>query len=151
MAAQARTWQNGMAYHPAATRPSCAQPEPELPKQKSDGEGSVLRSAERLLTVLGWFSEGSTHGSVAEVARDLEGAPSTVRRLLMLLEKYDYVQRDASGDFHLGFMPLLLADRARDGNLLVRAAQDELDRLQEITGEAVQLGVLEGHHVVHID
>jgi DNA-binding IclR family transcriptional regulator len=114
--------------------------------------GDVLRSADRLLRVLTWFTVERPTGTAAEIARDLEVAPATVRRLLALLETHRFVHRDtATGAYALGFAPVRLAAIARGADPLARAAQDELDRLQSAIGELVVLGILDGFDVVHLD
>lgn len=114
--------------------------------------GDVLRSADRLLRVLEWFSDERPNGTATEIARDLDIAPATVRRLLALLESHRFLQRDRDqSSYHIGYAPLRLASIARSANPLVRAARDELDRLQQNVGELVIVGILDGVDVVHVD
>jgi len=118
-------------------------------KQKT---GDILRSADRLLQVLGWFSEERPSGTAGEIANGLGVAPATVRRLLALLESHSYVQRDpTSGAYRVGYAPMRLAAIVHGADPLVRAAEDELDRLSKEFGELVFVGALDGRDVMHVD
>jgi DNA-binding IclR family transcriptional regulator len=114
--------------------------------------GDVLRSADRMLRVLEWFSEERPNGTAAEIARDLDVAPATVRRLLALLEAHRFIVRDPdSARYSIGFAAQRLASIARRTNPLSVVAQDELDLLERDVGELVILAVLDGVDVVHVD
>ena len=127
-----------------------------LPNRRNAGvkqkTGDILRSADRLLQVLGWFSEERPSGTAGEIATGLGVAPATIRRLLVLLESYRFVQRDGStGAYRVGYAPMRLAAIVHGADPLVRAAESELDRLNEQFGELVFLGALDGVDVVHIE
>jgi DNA-binding IclR family transcriptional regulator len=114
--------------------------------------GDILRSADRLLQVLGWFSEERPSGTAGEIATGLGVAPATIRRLLVLLESHSYVQRDRStGAYRVGYAPMRLAAIVHGADPLVSAAASELDRLNAEFGELVFLGALDGGDVAHIE
>lgn len=112
--------------------------------------GQPMRSAERLLHVLKCFGAGATHLTIAEISRDLALAPSTVRRLLLLLEQEGFVRQEAGG-YCLHHAVIRLAAAALTGSSLVKAAAPVLDDLRLRLGEAVQLTVRDGNELILLD
>jgi len=68
-------------------------------------------------------------------------AKSTTSRLLMALERNGLVQRDARGAFRPGEVFVSYAWRSGAEAGLITVAQPFLDRLGEVTGETINLGV----------
>ena len=67
----------------------------------------------RALRLLACFSEARPSHTLSELSRQLALAPSTVSRLLSVLEEYGYVRRgDGNGHFTLGLAPIALASVA---------------------------------------
>ena len=112
--------------------------------------GQPMRSAERLLHVLKRFESGAASLTIAEIARDLELAPSTVRRLLLLLEREGFVRQEGGG-YCLHHAVIRLAAAALAGSSLVKAAGPILDDLRQRLGEAVQLTVRDGTELILLD
>jgi len=112
--------------------------------------GQPMRSAERLLHVLKCFGTEAASLTIAEISRDLDLAPSTVRRLLLLLEREGFVRQEAGG-YRLHHAIIRLAAAALTGSSLVKAAGPVLDGLRERLGEAVQLTVREGAELIILD
>jgi IclR family transcriptional regulator, acetate operon repressor len=74
-------------------------------------------------------------------------AKSTTSRLLMALERNGLVRRDPGGGFRPGELFVRYAWRAGAEAGLVAVAQPFLDRLGELTGETINIGVA-SHHMV---
>ncbi|MEM8852777.1 MAG: SMP-30/gluconolactonase/LRE family protein [Pseudomonadota bacterium] len=85
----------------------------------------------------------------------LEGSglpKGTLHRLLQTLVSERYVRvTDREGHYALGARPFQLAHRVWDQFDLRGAAEPELVRLAELTGEAVRLGIFDGGRVLYID
>ena len=114
--------------------------------------GQPMRSAERLLQVLKCFGEGADGLSIADVSRRLDLAPSTVRRLLLTLEKEGFVRQDtAGGRYRLHYELVRLAAAALTGTSMVKAAGPILDELRDRLDEAVQLTVRYGTELIVVD
>jgi DNA-binding IclR family transcriptional regulator len=114
--------------------------------------GEPMRSATRLLDILVLFTEDRPKQTAAEISQQLQLAPSTVRRLLQVLESRGFVRQDHETKqyrLHLRLLPLAAAARA--GFDIVRLAAPILDRLSEQTEETIQLSIYEGGQVVQVD
>jgi DNA-binding IclR family transcriptional regulator len=105
--------------------------------------------AVRLLFALGEEPDGV---SVSEVARRLELHKSTVSRLLATLEHHELVTQDAESEqFRLGPGFARLAATQEQDVALVPVLRPYLDSLARQTGETVNLAVLRGRDVFHLD
>ncbi len=85
----------------------------------------------------------------------LEGSglpKGTLHRILHTLIDERYLTFDDRGQsYSLGSKPFQLAHRVWDQFDLRGAAEPELERLADLTGEAVRLGILDGDKVLYID
>lgn len=76
----------------------------------------------------------------------------TLHRILQTLIEERYVQYDLRDQtYRLGAKPFELAHRVWDQFDLRGAAEPELERLRDLTGEAVRLGILDNGEVLYID
>ncbi|WP_108444539.1 helix-turn-helix domain-containing protein [Halomonas denitrificans] len=98
-----------------------------------------VEAVERALTVLEAFDSPQEHFSLAELAQATGFYKSTLLRLLGSLSRFDYVQRDAHGRWHLGHAPVRLARRHLPGRQLARRIQPLLARLAAESGETATL------------
>lgn len=104
----------------------------------------------RLLQVLGSAQE--TELGVSELSRRCTFNKNQTFRLLKTLEEEHFVeQSSATGAYRLGLGLFSLADRARNGFSLMRAAAPVLDRLAVATGETVHLAAHRGLEAVVVD
>jgi len=109
---------------------------------KGVAKGSV-QSLNRALGLMTCLADNSDGLSLADLARDMELAPSTAHRLLTSLQALDYVNFDSSeakwfvgiGAFRVGVGYL----RRRDH---IGVARQEMRKLVEQTGETSNLAVL---------
>jgi len=101
-----------------------------------------VEAVERALTVLEAFDSPQAHFTLAELAQATGYYKSTLLRLLGSLTRYDYVQRDEQGRWHLGHAPVRLARRHLPGRHLTTRIQPLLIRLSADSGETAAL--LEG-------
>lgn len=114
--------------------------------------GQPMRSAERLLQVMDAFTFEHPSRSISELSFHLNLAASTVRRLVLILERYGYIRLDAvTGRYSPHYQVLRLASVAVASFNLVRAASPILDRLSEQSGEAVELTIRSGSNAVVIN
>jgi len=100
------------------------------------GTQSIDRAAELLVRVV----ESAEPTSVGELAETTGLPKSTTSRLVGALERQGLVQRDGRASIRPG--PVLLRFAGRDDFAdLVAISGDALDRLAEVSGETVNLGV----------
>lgn len=108
-----------------------------------------LRSVARALDILQLYGTGQPELGVTEIAGRLRLSKSTVHRLLRLLADRGFLAQDPrSRRYRLGLELLWLGSLVRDGIDLRREALPTMQRLQEQTGETVNLNVeRDGHRI----
>jgi IclR family transcriptional regulator, acetate operon repressor len=101
------------------------------------------QSIGRALRLLACFSESRPSHTLSELSRQLELAPSTVSRLLSVLEEYGYVRR-GSGNSHytVGIAPIALASVAISQSDLRRQSLPFLEMLADTSHYNANLAVL---------
>jgi DNA-binding IclR family transcriptional regulator len=111
-----------------------------------------IQSVDRAARVLLLLGEDSEPLGVSEMARRIGIHKSTVSRLLATLERHDLVSRDSESDlFRLGSAFFRLSEAVARDVALVPQARPILERLAEATDETVNLAVLRGREVFHLD
>jgi DNA-binding IclR family transcriptional regulator len=112
----------------------------------------AVQSVARALTILELLAGAPDELGVTELGRRLGVHKATASRLVSTLADHGLVERNPVTDkYRLGFGVVRLAAVATAGLDLVRQARPVLERLAEETREAVNLAVLDGDQVVHID
>lgn len=115
-------------------------------------EGNQVPVIERMLDLLEIIERRPAGTSIRELSDFLAMPRSTVYRILNTLEARNMVKRSLTGSYVLG--PRLLAFaanvvNARDSDL-VEIANNHLERLSQMTGEASKLSVRDGDAVLVI-
>ncbi len=109
------------------------------------------QSIGRALRLLGCFSEARPSHTLSELSRQLELAPSTVSRLLSVLEEYGYVRRDGgNGHYTLGLTPIALASVAISRLDLRRQSLPFLEMLADTSHFNANIAVLYGGDVLFL-
>ncbi len=108
-------------------------------------------AAERLLAVLAAFDRSAPALSLTEISRRAGLTLPTAHRLVGLLTAWGALERDASGDYHIGLRLWELGALAPRAVPLREAAMPYLEDLYEATHENVQLAVRDGMEVVYIE
>jgi IclR family transcriptional regulator, acetate operon repressor len=104
------------------------------------GTQAIDRAALLLTQVI----EGTEPASFTELAAASGLAKSTTSRLLTALERHQLVRRDPDGRFWPGELFVRYAWQGTADADLVAVAQPFLDRLGELTGETINLGIESG-------
>jgi IclR family acetate operon transcriptional repressor len=102
-----------------------------------------MRSLERALHILAVLEEGGGGMSVTELGRASQLSKATVLRILLVLEKYRFVEK-RQGRYGLGTAVLPLAHEYVIGNELVRVALPVLQELARTSKETASLFVRVG-------
>ncbi|MFC0681529.1 IclR family transcriptional regulator [Lysobacter korlensis] len=102
------------------------------------------------LQVLRLFDETTTSLRLRDVS-DRTGIPMpTAFRIAATLEEAGFLERSDDGQLHPGVAVLTLGSAALRGSGLVQSAERPLRTLAQITGETVNLGVLQDDRVLYL-
>lgn len=119
-----------------------------MPSEKRDGVQSLSRALD-LLEALAATDEAA----LSDLAQQTGMIPSTAHRLLASLAQRGYVaQSPGNGRYRLGFKALELSSSVSSRREHLRTtARPHLEALRELTGESVNLVVLDRLDVVYLD
>lgn len=110
-----------------------------------------VRSVERALDILTCFRLEKPSLTLTQIADQVGMHKSTIHRLLSTLEAKRFVSRDkTTGMYQLGFRFLELASVLLQDIDINHWAQPYLHHLAELSGETVDLAVLDDDHVVYL-
>jgi DNA-binding IclR family transcriptional regulator len=110
-----------------------------------------VRSVERALDILLCFSTERPALTLTQITEQVGMHKSTIHRLLATLEAKRFVTRDkVTGMYQLGFVFLELASIMLEDMDLDRWAQPYLHHLAVLSGETVDLAMLDNDHVVYL-
>lgn len=129
----------------------------ELPRVVEDeaeaGSGQPgMQALTRGLAVIDLVANAPTPPRFTTLLERSRLPKGTLHRVLQTLIEERYLQLDARDQgYRLGAKPFELAHRVWDQFDLRGAAEPELIRLRDLTGEAVRLGILDGGEVLYID
>lgn len=111
-----------------------------------------LSSVANAARVLKAFSSRSPTWGVTELAAELDLSTSTVHRILSTLADEGVLDQDhQSGRYRLGLSVFDLAAAVPTQRPLHEAVLVSMTELRSRTGETVQVGVLDGRHVVYVE
>lgn len=109
------------------------------------------QSIGRALRLLACFSEAHPSHTLSELSRQLALAPSTVSRLLSVLEEYGYVRRgNGNGHYTLGLAPIALASVAISQSDLRRQSLPFLEMLADNSHYNANVAVLYAGDVLYL-
>lgn len=109
-----------------------------------------IRAVARVCDILDQLQENPDGVILTKIAAATKMPKSSAFRYLAALEDRQYVERDEpSGLYKLGLAFRPLATRSVDQ--LVEIARPELEKLRQLTNETVNLGILSGGRVVHLE
>ncbi len=117
-----------------------------------NAENSFVQSVARAVSILEMLAEEPGELGVTELGRRLGVHKATASRLVSTLAERGLVERNPATDkFRLGFGMIHLAGATMARLDLVQQARPILEELAERTQETVNLAVLDGDRVMHID
>ncbi len=120
-----------------------------IPKKKrKSAPVGVITKVLRILELLGQFPDGL---QLKDVAAMTGINKSTALRFLSHLERENYLLRDADGAYLLGLKLVMLGGDRSFKKMLCKISRPILEGLRKTTSEAVNLAVLEGTTILHID
>jgi IclR family acetate operon transcriptional repressor len=105
----------------------------------------------KLLSVLEAFRRQGPRLSLTDVIDGCKLPKATAYRILETLRQQGYLARGKQGSYRLTFKLLDVAATVQERSPLRRAALPLLERLQQTTGETINLGTFEGEEVIYVD
>lgn len=116
----------------------------------NDGETTkTIQSIDTAFTIVEYISQNSATG-VTEIANEIGVSKSTVHNHLKTLEQREYVAKDDSGHYVLGYRFLTLGGRARERSNLYPVAKPEINWLVEETGESACVATEEYGRIIYL-
>ena len=116
-------------------------------KRKSAPVG-VITKVLRILELLDSYPDGL---QLKDVAEKTGINKSTALRFLSHLEAEDYLLRDTGGAYMLGLRLMRLGGSKSYEKMLIKMSRPAMENLHKITSETVNLAVLHGVNVLHLD
>lgn len=114
--------------------------------------GQVLTTVRNALSLLKQFRETTGDLGVSDLSRALGLPKSTIHRLVTTLASEGFLTRDpTTGRYRLGLVLAELGAAATIDKDFHAAAIGPLEELWKLTGETVQLALLDGRQVVFIE
>ena len=121
-------------------------------ERKEKNAQQTLQSVEHALDILEAFSCGSASLTMSEIMESTRLHKSTAYRLVKVLMKRGYLERDAvNATYSLGYCIIGLASSRINDLELVAEAHPLIMRLNAETSLTAQLCVLDGTDVIYMD
>ena len=109
-----------------------------------------VQSAERIFQVMEMLAENGEMG-LMEISAALDLHKSTVHRLLMSLVYMGYAKQDETTQkYMLSYKIVNMAGKILNRMDILQVAKPYLERLSDLSGEAVHLVQREGNHILYI-
>ena len=109
-----------------------------------------VQSAERIFQVMEMLADNGEMG-LMELSTALDLHKSTVHRLLMSLIYMGYAKQDeATQKYMLTYKVINMAGKILDRTDILQAAKPYMERLSDLSGEAVHLVQREGNNILYI-
>lgn len=109
-----------------------------------------VQSEERIFQVMEMLAENGEMG-LMEISAALDLHKSTVHRLLMSLVYMGYAKQDETTQkYMLSYKIVNMAGKILDRMDILQVAKPYLERLSDLSGEAVHLVQREGNHILYI-
>jgi DNA-binding IclR family transcriptional regulator len=121
-------------------------------QQTTRAQGTLIQSVQRAAAVLKAFDQSAPELGVTELGRKIHLHKSTVSRLLATLELEGLVERvPGTEKYRLGFEFVRMAGQVTHFNDVRAAARPVLDTLAEVSGETINLAVLDDDEVINVE
>ncbi|GAA0283458.1 IclR family transcriptional regulator [Halobacterium noricense] len=109
----------------------------------------TIQSVDTVFTIVEYISQNSEAG-VTEIANEIGVSKSTVHNHLKTLEQREYIRKDKSGHYVLGYQFLTLGGRARERSNLHPVAKPEINWLVEETSESACVATEEYGRIIYL-
>jgi DNA-binding IclR family transcriptional regulator len=121
-------------------------------RQPSANEArSPIQVIERMTKLLGVLSSYPDPVSLKRLAQETGLHPSTAHRILSAMCAGGFVEREDPGLYGLGIRLLELGNLVKSRISIRNAAMQEMQKLHQLIGESVNLGVRQGDEIVYVE
>lgn len=111
----------------------------------------MIHSIEKALDLIELLSERES-ASLIELVELLQQPKSSLYRIILTLENKGFITRsDEDGKYCLGYKHLTITKNLLEKNTLRGSAIPEMNRLVDLYGDTVNLGVLADHQVLYLE
>jgi len=132
--------------------PSVAEFSPSCEGDKTPGKGAPQTGTlGKAMAVLDIIAASSTPPRFTEILRQSDQPRGTLHRQLTNLVEEGLLNQRSDSSYELGYKLLKFASRAWAGNEFRSIAEPHLQRLHQLTGETVHLGILRDNQVIYLD
>lgn len=115
-------------------------------------EPSAVRAVDKALATIEVLLRSTAPASAREIAERAGVNRTTAHRLLNILIRHGWAEKvPDTSEYRLNLRFLALAQLALQGRDFMGEVRPIMERLAEVSREAVHLGVLDGFEVVHVD
>ena len=113
---------------------------------KKMGEYSSLKA----LQVLSALSHATSSASITELSEVTGLSASTIHRILQELVETGYALKNEERKYYLGFEAMAFGMRMKTSDYLLKAAQEEMRRLNDLSRETIHLIALDNYQGIYI-
>jgi DNA-binding IclR family transcriptional regulator len=125
---------------------------PQRPLSRAAAKPKDTSTLDLALRILDHLAAKGAPIALTAIAQAFGASKSTVYRHLSALARHGFVRRDAStGRYAIGVKLMVLGETSRGNFEIVKIAQDSLQRLRDVTGQAVSLCTLLDDDLVVLD
>ena len=115
-------------------------------------ENPAVKTIDRLVEILDYFSQGYTTVSLAELSTHLNLPKSTLHRFLVSLESHGILRRETNDKkWRLGYHLIAWGSAAAESTTLREIAHPYMSELAAVSGEMAILTIYHHHQVICID
>src|SRR6056297_3164189 len=114
-------------------------------------KNNIVQSVIRAIDIIELLSGKNKSLGITEISKQLNMHKSTVHRLISTLKYREYVEKNASGKYSLGYKMLELTSNMLDEIDIREKVKPYLKEIVEKTNETVHLGVLDRNKIIYID
>ena len=112
---------------------------------------SSIQVIDRMMTLLDVLADHHCAVSLKQLAQESGLHPSTAHRILAAMALRGFVERGDSGTYRLGIRLLELGNLVKSRIDIRDVAKPPMQRLHDLTGESVNLGVRQHDEIVYVE
>lgn len=117
----------------------------------TDDDKYLVAMVERASKIINYIYEKKTPVKIAEISSNLGIAKATVYRILYTLKKFGYIEQDENDEYLLGLAFVVYGSYIQSNLDIKKIAKPYMEKLADLSGESVNLGIYYKDSVVTIE